>query len=252
MTKQTGIGDNVYVSGRNLSGDTGSLGRIAGGLAGTQDVTGVDKAANERLGLLRDGGFEWTAFFNPAVGQAHPVLSALPRGDVHLMYCRGTALGSPAAAMVAKQINYDPTRGADGSLTLAVQAVPNGYGLEWGKLHTAGRRTDTAATSGTGVDSGAATTNFGIQAWLHVFSFTGTDATIKIQSSSDNAVSDAYTDLTGGGFTAVTTGPQAQRIQTARTAATERWLRVVTTTSAGFSNLQFAVMITRNPVSVAF
>ena len=41
------------------------------------------------------------------------------------MYTRGTTLGNPAACMVAKQINYDPTRAADGSLTIAVQAEAN-------------------------------------------------------------------------------------------------------------------------------
>lgn len=251
MSKQSGLGDNLYVSGVNLSGDTGSLGRISGGLAGTQDVTGIDKLAYERLGLLRDGALEWTAFFNPTAGAAHPTLKTLPVTDVQLMYTRGTTLGNPAATMIAKQIGYDPTRAADGSLTIGVQALPNGFGLEWGKLLTAGIKTDTAAAIGTGVDftAGAA---FGLQAWLQVLSFTGTDVTVKLQSSTDNGVGDAYSDVAGGGFTAVTSGPQVQRIQTARTQAIERWLRVVTTTVGGFSNLQYAVMVNVNPVSVVF
>jgi hypothetical protein len=74
--KQTGLGDNCYISGYNLSGDVGSLGRIGGGPA-LLDVTGIDKSAFERLGGLRDGGVDFSAFFNPAAGQAHPVLSAL-------------------------------------------------------------------------------------------------------------------------------------------------------------------------------
>ena len=56
--------------------------------------------------------------------------------------------------MVAKQLNYDGTRANDGAFTFAVSAQANGYGLEWGKQLTAGTRTDTGATNGTGVAFG--------------------------------------------------------------------------------------------------
>lgn len=93
-------------------------------------------------------------------------------------------------------------------------------------------------------------TLFGAQAYLHVIGFTGTDATVKLQHSSDNGGTDAYADITGGGFTAVTTGPQAQRIQTTRALPIKRYLRVVTTTSAGFTSLEFLVAVVRNETEV--
>jgi hypothetical protein len=249
VAKQSGLGDNCYVAGYDLSGDIGSLSKIGGGPKPLV-VTAIDKSAFERIGGIRDGGLEYMAFFNDAASQAHPRLSTLPRTDQIVTYCRGTTLGNPAAACVAKQLNYDGTRGADGSFTFTVQALANAYGLEWGRQLTAGKRTDTAATNGTGVDFTSAST-FGLQAYLHVFSFVGTDATIKIQESSDNGA-DVYADVTGGDFTAVTVGPTSQRIATSATLAVERYLRVVTTTSAGFTSLVFSVTVMRNLTATAF
>lgn len=252
MAKQSGLGDAFFLGGYDLSGDVGSLGRVGGGLAGTQDVTGINKSAQERIGLARDGALEWTSFFNPALAAAHPVLSSLPTTDRIATYGRGTALGSPAACLVGKQVNYDPSRAADGSLTISVQALANGYGLEWGRQLTAGVRTDTGATNGSSVDLGTGSTAFGLQAWLHVTSFTGTDATIRLQESSDDGSGDAFANVTGGAFTQVTAGPTAERIQTARGQTVERYLRVVTSTTGGFSSLSFVVVVCRNLTSVAF
>ncbi|GAA4226106.1 hypothetical protein GCM10022254_09970 [Actinomadura meridiana] len=246
MAKQGGLGDNFYWGGVDLSGDVGAIGRVGGGLTGTQDVTGINKFAFERRGLLRDGGMEWTSFLNPAAAAAHPTLSTRPTTDEHATYFRGTTLGNPAASLVAKQINYDPTRGADGSLTIAVQALANGYGLEWGVQLTAGKRSDTTATNGTSVDFAAAGTH-GLQAWLHVFSFTGTSCTVKLQSSSDNGSTDAFADVTGGGFTAAT-GVTSERITVSGNV--ERYLRAVTTGT--FTECTFAVQVTVNATAVVF
>jgi hypothetical protein len=94
------------------------------------------------------------------------------------------------------------------------------------------------------------TQTFGLQAYLQVFSFTGTDATVKLQSSRDNGLLDAWVDVTGGGFTQVTSGPTTQRIATSATLPVERYLRAVTTTSAGFTSLVFNVVVNRNVSAV--
>jgi hypothetical protein len=251
MAKTSGMGDNYYLSGYDLSGDINSLGRIGGGNAPIE-TTGIDKSAFERIGGRRDGGMAFVSYFNDAAGRAHPRLSSLPTTDVISTYCRGTTLGNPAASLVAKQSNYDGTRNQDGSFTFACQTLANGYGLEWGKQLTAGKRTDTGATTGTGVDFGTGSTSFGLQAWLHVFSFTGTDATVKIQESSDDAVGDPYADVTGGGFTQITSGPTSERIAASAVLTVERYLRVTTVTTGGFSSLVFAVMVCRNETSTVF
>lgn len=250
MAKSSGLAQNFYLGGYDLSGDTGAGDEIGGGLAGTQDVTGIDKSAYERKGLLRDGRLSWTSFFNPSAAQAHPVLAALPTTDRNEMWATATSIGSPAACMVGKQIDYNPTRGADGSLTISVSSQANAYGLEWCELLTAGKRTDTTATNGASFDLGTGSLAFGLQAYLQVFAFTGTSVTIKLQESSDNGAGDAWADVTGGAFTAVSSAPTAERIQTGRSQTVERYLRVVTTGT--FSNLVFAVAVNRNDVEVLF
>jgi hypothetical protein len=244
MTKSGGLGDNCYVGGYNLSGDIGSVDKVQGGMK-PLEVTGIDKGAFERIGGLRDGSLSWKAFFNTDVGAAHPVLSTLPRADVVATYCRGTALGSPCASLVAKQLNYDGNRGASGDFTFSVDAEANAYGLEWGVLLTAGLRTDTAATNGTGVDT-AASAAFGAQAYLQVSAFTGTDVTVKIQDSADNV---SFADVAGLAFTQVTAAPFTQRIATGNTATIRRYVRAVTTTTGGVTSVTFAVHLTKNDVA---
>jgi hypothetical protein len=244
MAKASGLGDNLYIGGYNLSGDIGSLGKISGGTKPIE-VTAIDKSAMERIGGERDGSISWSAYFNTDIGHAHPVLSALPTADVVVTYCRGTTLGDPCASMVAKQLNYDGNRAASGEFTFAVDAEANGYGLEWGRQLTAGLRTDTAATNGTGIDT-TASAAFGAQAYLQVTGFTGTDVTIKIQDSADNVT---FADVTGLSFTTVTAAPTTQRLATSNTATIRRYLRAATTTSAGFTSVTFSVQITKNEIA---
>ncbi|MEV0115877.1 hypothetical protein AB0H77_21950 [Streptomyces sp. NPDC050844] len=255
--KQSGLGDNLYIAGYDLSGDINSLGNIGGGPA-PWEVTGIDKSAPERVGLLRDGRMQMTSFFNPGTlpDKAHARFKTLPTADVVAAYFRGTALGGPSANLVAKQINYDGTRGDSGEFTFAVEAQCNGFGLEWGRSLTAGKRTDTTGTNGASVDFGVGSPPlfngsalFGLQAYLHVFAFTGTSVTVKLQESGDNGVGDAWTDVVGGAFTAAA-GITSQRIETARGQTVERYLRAVTTGT--FSNAVFAVSVARNDVAVTF
>lgn len=253
MTKSSGLGDALYIGGTAVSGDITALGNVGGGPA-VLTTTGIDKSAMERIGGERDGRLEMTAWWNPT--GAHPVLSTLPTTDVHMMYCRGTTIGSPAAAIVAKQPNYDGNRGNDGAFTFSVSAQANAYGLEWGYLLTAGQRTDTAATNGAGVDFGVGSyplfngqALFGAQAYLQVFSFTGTDITIKVQDSADNV---SFADVAGLAFTSVTSAPGVQRIATASNQTVRRYLRVATSTTGGFTSCTFAVAAARNDVSTVF
>jgi hypothetical protein len=188
-----------------------------------------------------------TTFFNSdtVTPATHEKLSALPRTDVLMTYCRGTALGDPAASLVAKQANYDPQRGDDGMITFGVSAQANGYGTEWGRQLTAGVRTDTAAANGTGIDT-TASASFGGQAYLQVFAFTGTDATVKIQDSADNAT---FADVAGFAFTQITAGPTMERIALGNTATIRRYVRVATVTTGGFASLAFAVNVIKNEIA---
>jgi hypothetical protein len=199
MAKRSGLGSVLYYDGYDLSGDKQTF-DISCPMS-PFNVTPINKYAVERLGGRRDGAMNSKSFFNPATNRAHDVESALLLTDRVYTIGIGDTIGSAAACLVSKQIGYDPTRTAEGELTFNVDAQGNGYGLEWGELLTASVRTDTGATNGASLDYTAAT-SFGAQFYLHVTAFTGTDVTIKIQDSADNA---SFADVTAsaGGFTSV-------------------------------------------------
>jgi hypothetical protein len=85
---------------------------------------------------------------------------------------------------------------------------------------------------------------FGVQAYLHVLGFTGTDATVTVQHSADNS-----TWATLVAFAQTTSGPGYQRVATGNTATVNRYTRAITTTSGGFSSLKFGVALVRNPIA---
>jgi len=254
MAKRSGLSDNFYLAGIDMSGDVGAVTAIK--MPRTLlDCTGINKSAHERFNGLKDGEISFNSFWNDgataygaapanragAAGTSMFQLSSLPTADIIVSYFMGTALGGWTANMVAKQVNYDNTRGADGSLISATQCMANGFGLEWGQSLTAGIRTDTAATTpGTGVDNTEAivSTAFGMSAYLQVFSFTGTSVTMQIQDSADNA---AFANITGLAAFTVVNGVTSQRIETDTLARTiRRYLRVITTGT--FNPCSFAVM----------
>jgi len=88
---------------------------------------------------------------------------------------------------------------------------------------------------------------FGAQAYLQVFGFAGTDATVKIQDSADGVT---YADLASAAFTQLTSStPQAQRLALTNTATVRRYLRASTVTAGGFTSCVFGVTFCRNPVA---
>lgn len=255
MAKQTGLADNAYLGGYDLSGVITALSRIGGGPAAL-DMTPINKSGYVRQGGLRTGEVSFMSLFDDnstanrgaAAGSSFVGQSSLPTADTQVMYLRGTVLGNPIACMVCKQINYDPSRAADGMFSFGVQCLSNGYGLEWGRTLTAGLRTDTGATNGSSVDDGAAS-SFGLQAYAQCTSFTGTSVTLAIQESSDDGGGDAFAAVVGGAFAAFS-AIGTQRIATATNLAVERYLRLVSTGT--FNPASFVVGYVRNIAAPEF
>lgn len=246
MAKSSGLGQGMVVAGVSIPGDIQTV-NVRGGPA-LLDVTGIDKSAFERIGGLLDGAIDLGTFFNDAASRAHATLSTLPTGDRQVLYYFGSTIGSAFAAMVGKQLDYGPTRGTDGSLTIAVPHPANGFSLEMGGggedgLLTAGIRTDTGATNGASLDGGAATTS-GWSAYLAVTAFSGTDVTVTLQDSADNS---SFAGFTSSAFTQVT-GVTSARIAGAAGATVRRYVRAVTSTTGGFSSVSFVVALCRHPV----
>lgn len=253
MAKSGGLGQRLFFHGSDISTGVQDFSDTGAGWAPLTSTDITQFAVARQIGGQRDGRLSMNNFFDDAVGAAHDVLSALPTTDVILTWVFNVvALGAQTFSLNAKQADYNPSRPQEGSLLFATQALGNSYGGDFGQTLTLGKRTDAAATAGSGVDFAAATTH-GLTAYLHVVSFTGTDATVKLQESSDNGAGDAWADVVGGGFTQITGGaPTAQRLQTSRTLAVERYLRATTVTTGGFSDLQFVVAVTKPDHEVLF
>jgi hypothetical protein len=255
MTKASGLGAGFLLSGYDFTGDVIKVDDIGGGPALTDKVTGIDKLAYERIGLGRDGRINGTTWFNPSAGMGHDRLSVLSYSDDQAQYWHRQTVGAPVACLVAKQANYDGSREKDGSFTFDWGLVANGFGLEWCTGLTAFKRTDTGATSGAGVDLASAafpgTSTFGMQVYIQVLAFTGTDATILIQGSTDDGAGDAYAEPSGG-LSYTVTGVGHTRLETGRAVSIERYARVATVTTGGFSSLIFAVAVQRNDTLTVF
>jgi hypothetical protein len=258
MAKETGLGDLLFVDGVDISGDVGQVSQL-GFPSGVLDVTAINASGMERIHSHVDGVIVFNAFFNDAAGQAFPTLKTKPATDRIVSYFHGSGIGEMAASLVAKQVDFDWERGADGSLVGSITAQGNKYGLEMGGgggttiaadgQLTAGKRTDSGATNGASLDCGiAGGTALGCAAVLHVFALTGDDVTITIESSSDDGSGDAFASVAALAFTQVTAAGAAERKATALGASVERYLRVV---SAGtFSSVTFAVSHTRHLYAV--
>ena len=238
MAKESGIGDNFYIGGYDLSSDVSALDTIACRRAAL-DVTSIDKAAYERISGLRDAEITFTTWRDMATDQEFNALSTLPTTDRSCMYFHGSTVGNSAFSMIGKQINYDWSRGQDGSLSGTVQVLANGYAGDWGDMLTTGKQTFTGAANGASIDYTTATTAFGAVAYLQVFSFAGTSATFVVADSADNS---AFTAITGLTFTAVT-GRTDQRLATAVGATIRRYVRIQVTGT--FSSCVAAVSFTK-------
>lgn len=249
MAKGSGLGDLLYVDGVDLSGDVGVVDMLSSPVA-TLDVTGINKFAMERILAKRDGIVKFSPFWNNAVGAEHTVLSTLPRADRLVSYLHGALIGSQAANLLGKQIDFDWKRGNSGDLTGTVDAQGNGFGLEWANQLTNGFRTDGAATNGTGWN-GLASTSFGWQAYLHVAAFAGTDATVKLQDSADNVT---FADVATGAFPQITSlpAPIGARLAVGGVATLRQYVRVSTVTTGGFTNLKFQASVVKNASVISF
>lgn len=243
MAKSSGLGDLFFVDGVDLSGDVGVVDTLASPVA-VLDVTGINKFAFERITGKRDGVMKFSPWWNNAVGKEHGVLSTLPRTDRLATYLHGAVIGSQAANLLGKQVDFDWKRGTAGDLTGNVDAQANGFGLDWSNQLTAGARTDVAATNGTAWNSGAST-SFGFQAYLHVSAFTGTDVTIKLQDSADNVT---FADVASGAFPQITSLPTpiGQRLAVGGTATLRQYVRASTVTTGGFTSVTFVATVTKN------
>lgn len=247
MAKESGMGDNFAIGGYDLSTDVSALDVIKSSRA-PLEVTSIDKSAVERISGLVDGEMSFSTWFDNAAGFAGDALETLPTTDRTALYLHGATVGNEAAGIIGKQINYDWSRGADGSLAGKVQILSNGSPVDWGMQLTTGKQLFASSGAGTHFDQTTASTAFGAVAYLQVFSLSGTSVTVAVQDSVDTTPGN-FSNITGLAFTAVTAGAGRgeQRLATGTTATIRRWVRVNLTGT--FTNASIAVMFRRFEVA---
>lgn len=85
---------------------------------GVQDITGVDKSANERLLLLADGSVTLNGVFNAAANQSHDVFKTVSSTSVNRTVTQ--TVNGVTLAMEMLPTDYQLTRADSGELTFSV------------------------------------------------------------------------------------------------------------------------------------
>jgi len=239
MAKKGGLGQQIFVHGYDLSGDIAAINN-ASSPRELLEATALNASAHERLLGLSDGNLGVSSWFNDATEQEHAAYKGLPTTDRIVTWAFGATRGDVAACLVGKQINYDGTRGTDGSLSFTIDTQANGVSLDWCDTLTTGKETHGSAGNSTSRDDGAAT-SAGMVAYLEIADLDSGTATVTIQQSSDNGSGDAFATVLSFTAVAAAAAPAAERITVS--GAVERYLRI--TTTGTFSNLDFCVSTRR-------
>ena len=240
MAKSVGFPQQFFIGGYDVSGDVGALERVSSPVP-MLDVTAINKSAVERLQGLADGQIVFNSWFNDAASQEHAALKGLVTTDRIVLWALGGSIGSTAAGLVAKQMDYAFNRGPDGALALSVETLgASGVALEWMEMLTAGKITHASATNGASQDNAASSAS-GIAAILEVVSLATGTATFVVQESSDDGVGDPFAAKATFTAVAAASAPTAERITA--TGTVERYLRVATTGT--FTTAVFAIAIRR-------
>jgi hypothetical protein len=143
MAKSSGLGDNFYVGGYDLSGDISSVDQISGATA-LLDVTPINTSANVRIGGLRAADWQFTSFFEfstavstpsfPSTTVAYvstyatPVLVAITGGTVTNVSINGSTAGTGDGTFVLP---------AFGSITVTYTGSPSWTWTAVGTEHNA-------------------------------------------------------------------------------------------------------------------
>lgn len=133
MAKESGIGMTVTIddasgSGQALTNDITSI--TFATPRGNQDITGLDKAAMERLLLLADGNVSISGVFNDAANLSHAVFKTVPTTSVS----RTVVIVHSGQTLTMECIftDYSLNRAQDGSLTwTATGSLSNGTAPTW-------------------------------------------------------------------------------------------------------------------------
>ena len=233
----SGLSQEFFIGGYDLSGDVGAIDECSSPREYLEAPV-LNKSAMVRIRGRTDGKISFKTWFDDATGLEHDALKGLPTADVVVLWGLGNTLGDEAAGLVAKQVDYNWSRGADGSMEGSVQCLGQGASLEWVQRLTAGAVTHSSAGSETGVVDAGATTR-GLIGYLQVMTISGAP-TFLIQQSSNttNGIDGAWTTIISFGASSARHG-----VRQTSSGAVAKGLRV--TTTGTFSSAVFTMAYVR-------
>lgn len=225
MALKHGKSAAVYLGAVNLSPYLNSAELSAE--ADTADTTTF--AATWKTAILGSAGgsIDVAGYYDPAETTLPTLFNSLVPGVLTYCPAGGTAIGDRARLVSANDVSYKESSPVGGAVAITASFQADGVLAFGDVLHPLGE--DTNTTTGAEKDDTAATQT-GWTAHLHVISVDGGSWVVKLQ---DAAVSNTYSDLSGGAFTAAT-GATSQRLQsTAITTELRRYVRYVATRTGG-------------------
>lgn len=120
MAKVTGLGwttlscDNASAASQDIKNDVTNLDFATP--YGSQETTGVDKSAYERLALLADFSGTLNGVFNPSANRIHAIAS----GDLRVVRTLSLTVSGVSLNNEVLLTNYNVTRAAGGELTVQI------------------------------------------------------------------------------------------------------------------------------------
>jgi len=205
------------------------------------ETTVFGSSAKTYIMGLRDGTVSASGLFDGAASAVDEILSNSLGSDslapVTVAY-DGTTLNNRVSLLLAKTTSYEVSSPVGDVVSVSYNAQSDG-GLDNG-VSLAALASVSSSTTGTANDNTASSANGGI-AQLHVTANTrSASVTIKIQHSADNST---FADLVS--FTAIASGTTSERSLVASGTTVNRYLRAVSTLSAGTGSITYQVSFAR-------
>lgn len=142
-TKQSGLGDNFYIGGYDLSGDIASLDEISGG-PDTLDATSIKQSGHARLFGQRSGTFKFTTLFEqtPSIATPSFPLSTVPVTNTNGVPVYVTITGGTLTSVVVNGTQVGTTAGtypvaAGQTISVTYSVAPTWNWFALGAEHSA-------------------------------------------------------------------------------------------------------------------
>ena len=223
-----------FLNAADFSVDVDTADTTVFGSTWKSSLAGQASSKSDFAGLYDPTLTDLVTLIGVDAGPAGTVLTYAPAGAL--------AIGDLARLVSVAETGYAESSPVGGMVAAKYQVIGSGAVGAGQVLHVLGA--DVNTTTGAEKDDAAATTA-GWLAHLHVISLTGGGTWIvKLQ---DAAVSNTYSDLTGGAFTS-TGAATAQRLAGVAGATLRRYVRYVATRTGGSAgdSITFALAYSRN------